>query len=178
MAGSQAVSIFHSNYLMTCLYWWNIYCCGLERGAIICLYWMLDAATQLLQEMNNLGLVYWYLTTVDFLWYCLTTEFVCVSEVNVFFFLINSPSPRNEDKRNKAQVYDGMVQIYFSVFEARPNYKVLRLSRDFEFVLCPDWIRFAQLVWATSRQNLSSELKLKSACFVSKASHLGYNKFR
>ena len=42
MAGTQAVSTFHSNYLMTCLYWWNIYCCGLERGAIICLHWMID----------------------------------------------------------------------------------------------------------------------------------------
>ena len=58
MAGSQAVSTFHSNYLMTCFYWWNIYCCGLERGAIICLHWMIDVATQLLQEMYNLGLVY------------------------------------------------------------------------------------------------------------------------
>ena len=71
-----------------------------------------------------------------------------------------------------------MAQVYFSVFEARRNYKVHRLIRDFEVLLCPDWIRFAQSVWATSRQNLSSELKLKSAISVSEASHLGYNKFR
>ena len=94
---------------------------------------MIAPATRLLQEMNNLGLVYCCLTTVDFLRYCLTTEFV-----------INSPSQRNEHKRNKAHIYDGMVQIYFSVFDARRNYIVHRLSRDFEVLLCPDWIRFAQ----------------------------------
>ena len=71
-----------------------------------------------------------------------------------------------------------MVQVSFSVFEARRNYKVHRLSRDLEVQLCPDWIRFAQSVWATSRQNLSSELKLKSAISGSEVSHLGYNKFR
>ena len=65
-------------------------------------------------------------------------------------------------------------QVYFSVFEARWNYKVPRLSWDFEVLLCHDWIRFAQSVWATSRQNLSSELKLKSAISVSEARHLGY----
>ena len=74
--------------------------------------------------------------------------------------------------------YDGKVQIYFSAFEARRNYKVHRLSRDFEVLLCPDCIKFAQSVWATSRQNLSSDLKLKSTYSVSEASHLGYNKFR
>ena len=61
------------------------------------------------------------------------------------FFLINSPSPRNEHKRNKAQIYDEMAQVYFSVFEARRNYKH-RLNRNFEVLLCPDWIRFAQPV--------------------------------
>ena len=39
-----------------------------------------------------------------------------------------------------------MVQVFLSVFEARRNYKVHRLSRDFEVLLCPDWIRFAQSV--------------------------------
>ena len=53
-----------------------------------------------------------------------------------------------------------------------------RLSWDFEVLLCPDWIKFAQSVWATSGHNLSSELKLISAISVSEASHLGYNKFR
>ena len=101
-------------------------------------------------------------------WFPLTL-FKPLNEVKLFF-LIDSPSPRNEHKRNKAQIYD----IYFSVFKARWNYKVHQLSRDFEVLLCPDWIRFAQSVWATSRQNLFSELKLTSAIFVSEANHLGY----
>ena len=158
-AGSQAISTFHSIYLLACLYWWNIYCCGLERGAIICLHWMIDAVTQLLQEMNNLLL--------SFFWYCLITEFVCVSEVKCFF-LINSPSPRNEHKWNKAQIYDGMVQIYFSLFEARRNYIVHLLSWDFEVLLCPGWIRIAQSVWATSWQNLSSDLNSNSPALFQK----------
>ena len=70
-----------------------------------------------------------------------------------------------------------MIQIYLSVFEARQNYKVHRLSRDFEVLLCPDWIRFAQSDSAISRQNMSLELKLNSICSVSEASHFGYNKF-
>ena len=39
--------------------------------SLVRVHWMMDAATQLLQEMYNLGLVYCYLTTIDFLWYCL-----------------------------------------------------------------------------------------------------------
>ena len=51
------------------------------------------------------------------------------------FFLINFPSQGNEHKKNKAQIYDGMVQIYFSVFEAKRNYIVHLLSQDFEVSL-------------------------------------------
>ena len=60
---------------------------------------MMDVATQLLQEMNNLGVVYCYLATADFLSHGFTTEFVCVSEVKNLF-MINSLSPRNELKKS------------------------------------------------------------------------------
>ena len=115
-----------------------------------------------------------------FCWFplILFNHLICLCMKLFCFFLKNSPSPRNKHKRNKAQIYDGMVQIYFSVFEARRNYKVHRLSWDFEVLLCPDWIMFAQSVWATSRKNLCSEIKLKSACSVLEACHLGHNKFR
>ena len=71
MAGTQAVSTFHSNYLMTCLYWWNISAAVLKGEPLSAFTNDWYAATQLLQEMYNWGLVYCYLTTVDFLWYCL-----------------------------------------------------------------------------------------------------------
>ena len=41
------------------------------------------------------------------------------------YLKLNFFSPRHQHKRNKAQIYDGMVQIYFSVFEARQNYIVV-----------------------------------------------------
>ena len=37
------------------------------------------------------------------------------------FFPDKLSKSKKEHKRNKAQIYDGMIQVYFSVFEGRRN---------------------------------------------------------